>query len=107
MKRAIRNPCGLARFESAQTVPHTFQDFLADGGFVPYGLCHLFRLCCLLGGHQKPPFRVVVQVTLPSQFFTHRVVVCAWASVAARAIAMMMMIDFMVLSCWLQYNKFV
>ena len=40
---------------------------------------------------QKPPLRVVVQVTLPSQFFTHRVTVFAWAKVAAKVIARMMM----------------
>jgi hypothetical protein len=50
--------------------------------------------------HQNPPLRVVVQVTLPSQFLTHLVVVCAWAKVAAKVMAMMMM-AFMLLLSWL------
>jgi hypothetical protein len=55
---------------------------------------------------QNFPPPVVVQVTLPSQFRTHFVTVSALANAAARVIAMMM-IDFMVLSCCLKYNKFV
>ena len=52
-----------------------------------------------VGLNQNPPLRVVVQVTLPSQFFTHLVVVCAWAKVAAKVMAMMKMV-FMVSPGW-------
>jgi hypothetical protein len=50
--------------------------------------------------NQNPPLRVVVQVTLPSQFLTHLVVVCAWTVAAAKVMARMIKV-FMLLLSWL------